>query len=75
VFESAEALAAALISANGPERWEPLRDLLLAGLEAGGLRNPQDADGFRTAVGQLAAAALDARRQRPLPDTAATDPL
>jgi hypothetical protein len=40
-----------------------LRDLILAGLEAGGLRHPADAAALRAATGGLAAAALDARRR------------
>jgi hypothetical protein len=63
VFDRAEALAAALMSPHVPARWEPLRDLLLAGLEAGGLRYATDGERFRTAVGGLAEVTLDAHRQ------------
>jgi hypothetical protein len=61
IFDGAQTLAAALIECDGSERWEPLRDLIHAGLEAGGLRNAPDT-ALRTASGELAAAALDARR-------------
>ena len=40
---------------RGSERWEPLRDLILAGLEAGGLRHAADSAALRTASGELAA--------------------
>jgi hypothetical protein len=48
-------------------RWasEPLRDLMLAGLEAGGLRPGAEAESLRRAAGELAAAALEARRSMP----------
>jgi hypothetical protein len=36
--------------------WEPLRDLVLAGLEAGGLRRGADAESLRRAAEELAAA-------------------
>jgi hypothetical protein len=62
VLEHAEALGAALMSPQAPDRWEPLHDLLLAGFEPGGLRDAVDGDAFRTAVGELAGVALDARR-------------
>jgi hypothetical protein len=62
VLEQAEALGAALMSPHAPDRWEPLRDLLLAGFEAGGLRHAADGEAFRTATGELASVALDARR-------------
>jgi hypothetical protein len=39
IFDGAQTLAAALMKCDRSERWEPLRDLILAGLEAGGLRN------------------------------------
>ena len=63
IFDSAQTLADALVGGDGSERWEPLRDLILAGLEAGGLRHPADSAALRTASGELAAAALDARRR------------
>ena len=63
IFDSAQTLADALVDGDGSERWEPLRDLILAGLEAGGLRHPADGAALRTASGELAAAALDARRR------------
>jgi hypothetical protein len=64
VLEHAEALGAALMNPYAPDRWEPLRDLLLAGFEAGGLSYAADGEAFRTAVGELAGVALDARRHR-----------
>jgi hypothetical protein len=45
------------------ERWEPLRDLLVAGLQAGGFDDVADSSAVRTASGELAAAALGARRR------------
>jgi hypothetical protein len=63
IFDSAQTLAHALVDGDRSERWEPLRDLILAGLEAGGLRHPADGAALRTASGELAAAALDARRR------------
>ena len=42
VFEAAQALAAALAEGNASERWEPLRDLIIAGLQAGGLHHVSD---------------------------------
>jgi hypothetical protein len=62
IFDGAQTLAAALMECDGSERWEPLRDLIHAGLEAGGLRNAPGGTALRTASGELAAAALDARR-------------
>jgi hypothetical protein len=62
IFDSAQTLADALVDGDRSERWEPLRDLILAGLEAGGLRHAPDSAALRTASGELAAAALDARR-------------
>jgi hypothetical protein len=62
IFDSAQTLADALVDGDRSERWEPLRDLILAGLEAGGLRHAPDNTALRTASGELAAAALDARR-------------
>jgi hypothetical protein len=53
-----------LMNPDAPDRWEPLRDLLLAGFEAGGLSYAADGEAFRTAVGELAGVALDARRHR-----------
>jgi hypothetical protein len=63
IFDGAQTLAAALTECDGSERWEPLRDLILAGLEAGGLRHGTDSAALRTASGELAAAALNARRR------------
>jgi hypothetical protein len=60
IFDAAQTLATALRACNQSERWEPLRDLILAGLQAGGLGH---ADATSTASSELAAAALDARRQ------------
>jgi hypothetical protein len=66
IFDAAQTLATALLACHESERWEPLRDLILAGLQAGGLRHPDaSTDCVRTASSELAAAALDARRQRP----------
>jgi hypothetical protein len=65
VFETAAALADALMAPGGRWAWEPLRDLVLAGLEAGGLRSGADAESLRRAAGELAAAALEARRSMP----------
>jgi len=65
VFETAAALADALTDPGGRWAWEPLRDLLLAGLEAGGLRPGADAESLRRAAGELAATALEARRTMP----------
>jgi hypothetical protein len=62
VVETAAALADALMDPAGRWAWEPLRDLVLAGLEAGGLRPGADPESVRRAAGELAAAALDARR-------------
>jgi hypothetical protein len=63
VFDAAQALAAALTQCNASERWEPLRDLMIAGLQAGGFHHVADSAAVRTASGELAAAALDARRR------------
>jgi hypothetical protein len=63
IFDTAQTLAGALIDGEESERWEPLRDLILAGLEAGGLRHAADVAALRSASGELAAAALDARRR------------
>jgi hypothetical protein len=65
IFDGAQTLAAALMKCDRSERWEPLRELILAGLEAGGLRNAPDSTAPRTASAELAAAALDARRHAP----------
>jgi hypothetical protein len=65
VFETAAALADALMDPAGRWAWEPLRDLVLAGLEAGGLRSGANAESLRRAAGELAAAALEARRSMP----------
>jgi len=62
VFETAAALADALLDPAGRWAWEPLRDVVLAGLEAGGLRAGADAEALRRAAGELAAVALDARQ-------------
>jgi hypothetical protein len=61
IFDGARELADALMDYEGPERWEPLRDLILAGLEAGGLRCA-DSKALRTAAGELSTATLDAHR-------------
>ena len=63
IFDSAQTLADALVDGDESERWEPLRDVILAGLEAGGLRHAADGAALRTASGELAAAALDVRRR------------
>jgi hypothetical protein len=63
VFETAAALADALVDPAGTWAWEPLRDLVLAGLEAGGLRLDATGESVRRAAGELAAAALEARRE------------
>ncbi len=65
IFDGAQTLAAALVECDRSERWEPLRDLILAGLEAGGLGNAPDWTALRSASAELAAAALDARRHAP----------
>jgi hypothetical protein len=65
VFETAAALADALMDPVGRWAWEPMRDLVLAGLEAGGLRSGADAESLRRAAAELAAAALEARRSMP----------
>jgi hypothetical protein len=64
IFDAAQTLASALMACDRTERWEPLRDLILAGLQAGGLRHPDvSTAAVRTASSELAAAALDTRRQ------------
>jgi hypothetical protein len=63
VFETAAALADALVEPAGRWGWEPLRDIVLAGLEAGGLRSDANGESVRRAAGELAAAALEARRE------------
>src|SRR3954470_8167221 len=63
VFDAAQALAAALAECKASERWEPLRDVINAGLQAGGFNHDADTAAVRTAAGELAAAALDARRR------------
>jgi hypothetical protein len=62
VFETAAALADALMDPAGRWAWASLRDLVLAGLEAGGLRPGSDPEGLRRAAGELAAVALEGRR-------------
>jgi len=62
IFDGSRELADALMDYEGPERWEPLRDLILAGLEAGGLRCAAASTALRTASGELSAATLDAHR-------------
>jgi hypothetical protein len=64
VFETAAALADALMDPVGPWSWEPLRDIVLAGFEAGGLRDASTRESLRRAAGELAAVALDVRRLR-----------
>jgi len=63
IFDGAQTLATALLGGDASQRWEPLRDLILAGLEAGGLRHALDSAALRTASGELAAVALDARHR------------
>ena len=65
VFETAAALADALMDPAGRWEWEPLRDLVLAGLAAGGLRSGANTESLRRAAGELAAAALEARGSMP----------
>lgn len=65
IFDSAVTLAETALDPRGPTAWEPLRDLLLAGFEAGGLRYGSNAEALRQAAGELAAVALDARRSEP----------
>lgn len=62
VFNRASALAAALMDADAPVRYEPLRDLILSGLEAGGLVSASNIGGVRTSAGELASATIEARR-------------
>lgn len=62
VFERAQELAASLVDRNLVASWEPLRDLILAGLEAGGMRYASDNRAVRAAAAELSSAALDARR-------------
>jgi len=52
VFDAAQALAAALTQCNASERWEPLRDLMIAGLQAGGFHHVADSAAVRTASGE-----------------------
>src|SRR3954447_9427011 len=54
VFDAAQALAAALAECKASERWEPLRDLINAGLQAGGFNHDADTAAVRTAAGELA---------------------
>ncbi len=63
VFDAAAELARALSEAECTRGWEPLRDLLLAGFDAGGLRRGTDAEALRRAAGELAAAALSSQRR------------
>ena len=63
IFESAQTLADALVDGDATERWEPLRDVIRAGLEAGGLHLAPDGAALRIASGELAATALEARRR------------
>lgn len=56
VFDGAQELGEALRRLEGIVRWEPLRDLILSGLVAGGLDEGAD---LHAAAGALAAAALD----------------
>jgi hypothetical protein len=58
VFETAAALADALVDPDGRWSYESLREALLTGLADGGLGTP---DPVRRAAAELAAAALDAR--------------
>jgi hypothetical protein len=52
-FDGAQTLAAALMDCDACERWEPLRDLILAGLEAGGMRHGADSTALRTPPSQV----------------------
>jgi hypothetical protein len=65
VFETAAALADALMDPGGTWAWEPLRNLVLAGLDAGGLLPGAEGESLRRAAGELAAAVLEARRSMP----------
>jgi hypothetical protein len=62
IFDSAQTLADALVDDDRSKRWEPLCDLIPAGLEARALRHAPDRAALRTAAGEFAAAALRARR-------------
>jgi hypothetical protein len=62
VFNQSRALAAALMDADAPVRYEPLRDLILSGLEAGGLLSASNIGGVRAGAGELASATIEARR-------------
>ena len=65
IFDGAQTFAAALMQCDPSERWQPLRDLILAGLQAGGLGTAPDSTAVRSASAELAAAVLDARRHAP----------
>jgi hypothetical protein len=58
VFETAAALADALLDPAGRWSYESLREALLAGLTDGGLNSPEP---VRRAAAELAAAALDSQ--------------
>ena len=64
VFEAAAALARAVVTADSRWAWEPLRDLVLSGFEAGGLHYGNDPERLRRAAGEFAAASVDAQRPR-----------
>jgi PHD/YefM family antitoxin component YafN of YafNO toxin-antitoxin module len=61
VFETAAALADAVLDPAGRWSYESLREALLAGLTDGGLSSPTAADTVRRAAGELAAATMNAR--------------
>ena len=62
IFDAAQTLAAALLACDRTERWEPLRDLILAGLQAGGLRHPDASTAAVSTASSELAAALGAHR-------------
>lgn len=62
VFETAAALADALLDPAGRWSWESLRELLLAGFLDGGLGSGTAGDSLRRVADELATAALQDRR-------------
>ena len=64
VFEAAAALGRALTQAGAGPGWQPLRDIVLAGFEAGGLRPGRDAEALRRAAGELAAVVQTVSNER-----------
>jgi hypothetical protein len=62
LFEASAQLARVLAAADSAGGWQPLRDIILAGLEAGGIRAGSDPEALRRAAGVLAALALTAHR-------------